>query len=372
MSESTNIQWADSTQNPVMGCGGCELYRSPGEILQEIDSILRIAGIRIDSCKLVKELIRHRYLGIQSRGRGYRNVLTTTNIWHLRQEICDAIAAIHGTTAGENAMKVIKASIICYAAKLHFNRGESLANPGRKPNRGYAPTFEQMTSYEGRMQQAARWKDLTGSNRSGSPWKNGLPRLIFVSDMGDAFSSKASFDFLESDAVEAIMSSEGRRHLWLWLTKRPHHIRDFAERIGGFPRNVCAMTTVTGPDTLHRIDEIRKVRAFSRGLSIEPLFERIPPRKLNLKGIDWVILGGESGNGDLTRSFDLAWARELRDHCRKRGVAFFLKQLGHNPVEDGKSIRLVHPHGGDWDEWPEDLRVREFPGYFHCYGPLRS
>jgi hypothetical protein len=99
------------------------------------------------------------------------------------------------------------------------------------------------------------------------------------------------------------------------------------------------------------------------------LWDRNLPSKLNLKGIDWVIVGGESGSGSkFTRPFALEWAEELRDHCRKHGVAFFMKQLGRNPTRNGQVIRLKDTHGGDWDEWGDEaLKVREFPKAFHDY-----
>lgn len=80
-----------------------------------------------------------------------------------------------------------------------------------------------------------------------------------------------------------------------------------------------------------------------------------------------MIVGGESGSGNLTRPFDLAWAEEILEHCRKNGVACFIKQLGRVPVQNGVVLKLHDPHGGDWDEWPEHLRVREFPRQFHDY-----
>ncbi|MEO5715971.1 MAG: DUF5131 family protein [Luteolibacter sp.] len=209
--------------------------------------------------------------------------------------------------------------------------------------------------------------DLLGRHDTASPWKTRLVRMIFVSDMGDALSAKGDFPFLKSDVMPAIRSEYGRKHLWLWLTKRPERMAQFADQVGGFPENVCAMTTITGPATLARIDHLREVTAAVRGLSLEPLWERIPPENLDLTGIDWVIVGGESGSADFTRPFAVEWAEELREHCRKNGVAFFLKQLGRNPSRDGKIFKLRHDHGGDWDEWDPSLRTREFPRQFHQF-----
>lgn len=108
--------------------------------------------------------------------------------------------------------------------------------------------------------EAAKLKDLLGCQNPRSPWKERLPRLIFVSDMGDALSAKADFPFLKSDLMPAIHSEDGMRHLWLWLTKRPGTMAKFAEEIDGFPPNVCAMTTLTVPDeeTLARLADLEK------------------------------------------------------------------------------------------------------------------
>jgi protein gp37 len=104
-----------------------------------------------------------------------------------------------------------------------------------------------------------------------------------------------------------------------------------------------------------------------RGVSAEPLWERVAPASLNLESIDWFIVGGASGARKNTKPFDLAWARELRNFCHESGVAYFLKQLGTNPVVDGVPFKLADRHGGEWHEWPEDLRVRDFPAAFHAY-----
>jgi protein gp37 len=369
MSELTKIQWADSTINPTMGCGGCELFPTPRTVTRNIDAAVAAVGATINSHTLLTDLIHENYAILNSPCAGHRDTVTSTNVWHLRDLLCGDIVGQHGTKAGHAALAAIRSSITCYAAKLHLMRGANILRPDRKANKGHAPSFEQVTNFGGRVAVAARWKDLLGTTNPETPWKDGLPRLTFISDMGDALSSKSErqFEFLEREVIAPVTSASGQRHLWLWLTKRPLHLRDFAERVGGLPANMCAMSTVTGPETLHRVGALRQVKAVCRGLSIEPLWSRIRPRDLALGGIDWIIVGGESGSGKLTRPFHLEWAEELHELCHRRGVAFFLKQLGRNPVAAGKPIRLRDPHGGDWSEWPKHLRVREFPILFHRY-----
>ena len=352
-----------------MGCGGCELFPAPAEILASIDGALAaVPGWQKGlSRSLFSSLTTEAYERIPQPLDGHTKSVTASNIWHLRDKFRRQIASQFGRAAAKSAEAAIGRAITCYAAKLHFMRGRCIEDPERKANIGHAPVFEKVTRFEGRVHTMAAEEDLRGTTDPEKPWLTGLPRLVFVSDMGDAFSRDSDFSYLEAEAIEPIRSPEGRRHMWLWLTKRPNRMARFGDRIGGFPDNVCAMTTVTSPDKLDRVDQLREVPAAIRGLSLEPLWERIPPKELRLKGISWVIAGGESGHRDFVRTFDLSWARELRDHCRERGVAFFLKQLGRRPFENGREILLRDGHGGDWSEWPKDLRVREMPSAFRRY-----
>lgn len=386
MSEFTKIQWADTTVNPIMGCSGCELFPTPAKVLATIDDYVEEnTGTKIHSKLLYQELVDV----VFSRTKegfshpSHKRVVNTTNIWHLKERFIERVSQDFGEKEATCAEVSVAQSVTCYAAVQHLNKSTNILNrEGRlkrgrdgqlrphKLNSGYATIFEAVTQFPGRSLKTADLDDLWKSERPTAPWKNGLPRLIFVSDMGDAFSAPKDMPYLEEDLMPAIGSENGSRHLWLWLTKRPDAMAKFAKEIGGFPPNVCAMTTLTGSDpaSMGRLAEIKKVDARIRGLSIEPLWERIAASDLDLEGIDWVILGGESGSGDLTRPFDVEWAEELREHCRKQDVAFFMKQLGRNPMRGllGE-FRLKDKHGGDWAEWDESLRVRKFPNAFYDY-----
>lgn len=395
MSEVTTIQWCDSTVNPIMGCGGCELFPNPKTVTRAVDTATKAVGVAIDSHKIFMELVEEHYDRLTNPGKEFKKLVTTTNIGHLREEFVSRLRREHGKTVANAADEAVRMAITCYAAKQHMNKGLSILGVRKKdgaikiPNKGYAPTFEQLKQFKGRAAEAADWPDLLGQSHPHTPWKDGLPRMIFVSDMGDAMSADSDLPFLKADLMPAITSENGQRHLWLWLTKRPGRMAKFAEEFTGkdkrFPPNVCAMTTLTGPDadSLKRLKELKTVRASIRGLSIEPLWDRIPPEMLDLKGIDWVIVGGESGSGRFTRPFALEWAEEILKHCRKNKVACFVKQVGRKPTLNGTKFRfpvkrtvmpsgrftdlVTDPHGGDWNEWPESLRIREFPKQFHEY-----
>ena len=116
-----------------------------------------------------------------------------------------------------------------------------------------------------------------------------------------------------------------------------------------------------------RVPVLREIPARVRFVSYEPALGSIAGA--SAKGISWVIIGGESAPA---RPFDITWAREALDICRRDGAAPFVKQMGSMPVTPvsdpesenyGERLRLplVDSHGGDMDEWPPDLRVREFP-----------
>lgn len=147
---------------------------------------------------------------------------------------------------------------------------------------------------------------------------------------------------------------------WLLLSKRignapkivPEHWRAI------WPPNAWAGASIVNQDEADRdIPKLQAVPARIRFLSCEPLLG--PIWREHWRGIDWVILGGESGPS--AREYDLAWDAQITGQCFVERVPIFRKQLGARPVSDGKRIVLKDAKGGDWREWPEHMRVREFP-----------
>lgn len=243
----------------------------------------------------------------------------------------------------------------CYAGGIHERRG------GQK---GYAQNFDVIEKFPSRVKIASRWKSLTGAARPEKPWLNGLPRLIFVSDMSDAWSKNIDFEYLRDEIIANVTSERGTRHQWLWLTKQTPRMSRFSAWLNEqgirWPTNLWAGTSVTTEATLSRVDQLAEVGDADtiRFVSLEPQWKSI---RLGSRTslIDWLIQGGESGSDAV--AFDLAWARQVRDECQAAGVKYFLKQLGQNPVERGRPLKLMDGHGGEWGEWSCDLRVREMP-----------
>jgi protein gp37 len=214
------------------------------------------------------------------------------------------------------------------------------------------------------MAMASRWAPVSQREVEGKPWLQGLPRLTFISDMGDALSNSVPFPFLKNEIIDAVSSDSGRRHVWLWLSKRPARMAEFGRWLlaqgVAWPKNLVAMTTVTSQDTAGRVQELRSVPSRFKGLSCEPMFSEL---SLDLTGIDWVIVGG--GSDIYAEPFHVEWALKLRDACRDARSAFFFKQLGRNSFFKENPLKLVDQHGGDWDEWPElDWKTRETPSGF--------
>lgn len=103
---------------------------------------------------------------------------------------------------------------------------------------------------------------------------------------------------------------------------------------------------------------LRRSSAKVKFLSLEPILD--PLEGLNLTGIDWVIVGGESERG--ARDCRLSWIRDVVRQCKAAGVPVFVKQLGKRPIQDdGTLLDLKKFKGNDLNEWPADLRVREMP-----------
>jgi protein gp37 len=179
------------------------------------------------------------------------------------------------------------------------------------------------------------------SHLLGLPLKWKKPKKIFVNSMSDLFHREAPTSFIHE--VFQVMN-EARRHNFQVLTKRSQRLMTLSKTLP-WPENVWMGVTVEDADYVDRIDHLRKTGAKVKFLSIEPLLGPLP--KLNLRGIDWVIVGGESGPG--SRPMQLEWVREIRDRCLKTNVPFFFKQWGgRNKKKAGREL-----DGRTWDDLPK-------------------
>ncbi len=170
-------------------------------------------------------------------------------------------------------------------------------------------------------------------------WKK--PRFVFVNSMSDLFHKDIPLDYIQR--VFRVMR-DASRHTFQVLTKRPEIALKYSPDLP-WPKNVWLGTSVENAFYTHRIRDLRKVPAHTRFLSVEPLIGPIP--RLPLQGINWVIVGGESGPG--ARPMEADWVRRIRDRCLAKGVPFFFKQWGGTNKK--KSGRMLD--GRTWDAMPE-------------------
>lgn len=236
---------------------------------------------------------------------------------------------------------------------------------------------------------AANWKKPEKWNRDAA--RDGVRRRVFCASLADVFEDREELEPWRRDLFALIEATPWLD--WLLLTKRPGNIRTFYLDEFGMLPNVWLGTSVENQEQADfRIQKLLLCDATVRFLSCEPLLELVYLPKVlsaawaqfpNVIGqekpsIDWVIVGGESGSK--ARVCKLEWISSLNAQCRRFGIACFIKQLGALPCAsyeptgnfrthrgerqyEAKAdvLRLKDKKGGDWDEWPEDLRVREFP-----------
>ena len=145
--KDTKIQWCHSTVNPIMGCGGRELFSNQAAILEKIDSETGQPPGTADALSV--EIIDREYREIQNPEPEHTRAVTTTNIWHARMELEAIRTTRFGEEIGRAARNAIKSSITCYEYNLHLNKALSIFNPTRSPNSGYAPVFERITRFPG-------------------------------------------------------------------------------------------------------------------------------------------------------------------------------------------------------------------------------
>ena len=171
-------------------------------------------------------------------------------------------------------------------------------------------------------------------------WKKS--RTVFVNSMSDLFHERVPVRFIED--VFGVMH-QAERHTFQVLTKRSERLLRLSPQLP-WSENVWMGVSVENADYAFRVDQLRQIDAKIKFLSLEPLLGPLPD--LDLEGIDWVIVGGESGPG--ARPMDLSWVRAVRDQCQDAGVSFFLKQLGGVRDKSGKEKALLD--GKLWREMP--------------------
>lgn len=169
------------------------------------------------------------------------------------------------------------------------------------------------------------------------------PETVFVNSMSDLFHEDVPVDFILR--VFDVMR-RAHWHRFQVLTKRAERLVEL-DPLLDWPPNVWMGVTVENRRYVHRIDLLRQTGASVKFLSLEPLLGPLPD--LGLGGMDWAIVGGESGPG--ARPMAAEWARDLRDQCTSAGVAFFFKQW--DGVQKKRAGRILD--GRTWDEMPGEV-----------------
>ena len=215
----------------------------------------------------------------------------------------------------------------CYALtlakRLKAMHQPKYQNDGDPPSSG--PGFA-LTLHEDVLTQPFSWRS---------------PTVVFVNSMSDLFHDRVPIDYLRR--IFEVMEATPQ-HTYQVLTKRSHRLLRLADQLP-WPSNVWMGVSVENQQYAFRARHLVQVPAEVRFLSVEPL---IGPVELNLDGIDWVIVGGESGPG--ARPLNPDWARGIRDACSAADVAFFFKQWGgRTPKEGGREL-----DGQVWDEMPRN------------------
>jgi protein gp37 len=170
-------------------------------------------------------------------------------------------------------------------------------------------------------------------------WKK--PRVVFVNSMSDLFHEDIPDAFIRQVFVTM---RKAHWHTFQVLTKRSERLKALAPKLD-WPRNVWMGVSVENCDTQSRIDDLRTASAAVRFLSLEPLLGPLP--NLNLGGIHWAIVGGESGPG--ARPMNPEWVLDIRDQCEAAGVPFFFKQWGGVfKKRNGRELE-----GKTWSQYPQ-------------------
>jgi protein gp37 len=222
-------------------------------------------------------------------------------------------------------VKVSPGCLNCYAERM-AKRLQAMGQPN------YAAGFK-LALHEHALDLPLRWKK---------------PQTIFVNSMSDLFLKGVPIEF-----IMKIFDTMNRAswHTFQVLTKRSDRLLELSSQLP-WAENIWMGVTVENKDYIHRIEHLRGSGAYLKFLSIEPLLSHLP--QLNLDGMDWVIVGGESG--PRARPMNPAWVINIRNRCDEVGVPFFFKQWGGSRKK--QSGRLLE--GRTWDEMPPLMKRVSF------------
>lgn len=210
----------------------------------------------------------------------------------------------------------------CYAERM-ANRLKAMGTPSYR--NGFKLTLQPQT-----LEIPLRWKK---------------PQTIFVNSMSDLFHLSVPLDYIVR--VFEVMK-KAHWHTYQILTKRSDRVLELNNVLDWQPQMWMGVSVESEAYTF-RADHLRQISAQTKFLSLEPLLGPLPD--LDLGGIDWVIVGGESGPG--ARTIREEWITDIRDQCRRNGTHFFFKQWGgFNKKRSGRKLE-----GRTWDDMPARKRV---------------
>jgi protein gp37 len=211
----------------------------------------------------------------------------------------------------------------CYAERM-ARRLKAMGQPN------YAHGFD-VTLHEAALELPSLWRK---------------PQMIFVNSMSDLFHDDVPTEFILR--VFEVMN-KADQHVYQALTKRSERLLELNPLLP-WAEHVWMGVTVENDAYTSRIEDLRQTAALTKFLSLEPLLGPLPD--LNLDGIDWVIVGGESGSG--ARPMEASWVVDIRDQCQQAAVPFFFKQWGG--VNKKRAGRVLD--GRTWNAMPSATRSR--------------
>jgi protein gp37 len=188
------------------------------------------------------------------------------------------------------------------------------------------------------------------------------PRMIFVNSMSDLAHEDMPVEWFAQIWQAMSAARQQRGHIFQVLTKRPANLVRLMRAIGVTKPMPGIWLGVSAEDERRwdeRVPLLKAIPTVVPWVSVEPQLELIDR---DPKGLGWIVVGGESGKPrSKARSYDAQWGRVMRDHCRADSVPFFMKQLGSFAADGNRPLPTKHYAGADPEEWPADLRVREYP-----------
>ncbi len=386
MPVETPTLYCDSTVTPAFNFRDDQLFKTDAQsLLKEIDDSVVLLPRTDDVVENVSDLILYEVqtqweLSVEERDVPLNCVddLTAAEVYWARHGVVRSMFQ-DGYSRQQQFVDIVENATVDHVAMRRLDRAFKWDGPVQGIDDSSLNDDGYCTRWA--MAATAEWGDLKGCERTYKRWLDQLPRIISLMDHRPLVRN-GNHERAIKDSLSNIRSADTEEgNIWIWrnsltefqLTSRLPPDLEILKALAEYssmqcclPRNLCVLPSVTANFLELVVRQLSRIGGGVRGLIVdESCIEQLTDGSLDDTNIDWLILDPLTAKVRNIDSLPLEDVQRLHEACQQRNIALFCNKLGRKPTLGGRPLQFSNPHGLDWDEWPEAVRIREMPRHFY-------